>query len=176
RRPQIGENAQQGGLARSVRPDQTDHFAGTNRHVDLAQQRHAAEAHCKPLGFDLHYSSLRNRKIKLNRNGAPIIAVTTPSFSSGSTGNRRMPISAASVSAAPPRPLTHSRRPGRYATSGRRMWGTTRPTNPIDPVTATALPTANAVPAMSCSLNRGRLTPRLVAVSSPNVSASSAGP
>ena len=52
-------------------------------------------------------ASTRNRK-----KGAPISAVTTPSFSSGPAGNSRTTMSEASSNAAPPMALAGSRRLG----------------------------------------------------------------
>ena len=51
----------------------------------------------------------------------------------------------------------------------------TRVNKPIAPVTATAAPTASAAPATSWVRRRRRSKPRLAAVSSPRLSASSAG-
>ena len=60
-----------------------------------------------------------------------------------------MAISAASSIAAPPKAEAGSSRDGRAPTHGRRICGTTNPTKPTAPATATPAPTAAAVPRIS---------------------------
>src|SRR6185436_18132185 len=95
-RSQVCKDAQQCRLARAVRTDQADHLARAQREVDALQNCEATEANRDAARCDLHQSSPRKRQIRLSRNGAPMRAVITPSFSSGLTGRTRTAMSAAS--------------------------------------------------------------------------------
>jgi hypothetical protein len=76
---------------------------------------------------------MRNKK-----KGAPIKEVTTPSINSRCGEITRTIMSAAVMSRAPPTALGINKAEGRWRTRGRKRWGTTKPTKPIEPVTATA--------------------------------------
>ena len=119
-RLKIGEDAHQRRLAGPVRTDESDHLAGADGAVDARERALLAEADGRVRRDDAHQASRRRRSIRLNRNGAPTSAVTTPNLSSGWIGARRTPMSAQSSAIAPPNPLTRSSRPGRWPTSGRR--------------------------------------------------------
>ena len=83
----------------------------------------------------------RVRNSRCRKNGVPINAVTTPSFSSLLVGITRTSTSAAVSSTAPASADGTRSFDGRAPVHGRRMCGTTSPTKPIAPLTATQAPT-----------------------------------
>src|SRR5690606_38727795 len=138
---------QQRALSRAVRADQTDELAGPKVERYRLERDPRAVPNADAVERERHEASFPlRRRIRCRKKGAPIRAVTTPSLSSGPGGIKRIAISAASVSAAPARKLGPSSRLGWCPTHGRSRCGTTRPTKPMTPLTATAAPTASAVP------------------------------
>src|SRR5690606_30767162 len=139
-KPQSG--AQKRGLAGTIRADQPDEFARAYGEGDILDHGATATAHGQVLQRkQCHASTLRIFQIRWRKNGAPTSAVRTPSFRSRSGAISRVAISAASSTAAPPSAEAGKSREGLAPTSGRSTCGTTRPTNPIAPATATDAPT-----------------------------------
>ena len=103
-------------------------------------------------------------------------AVKTPSFKSRSGNKPCAALSANKTIAAPPKADAGSNREGTPPIKGRKICGTTNPTNPIAPVTAVAAPTDSAVPDTTISRNRTIRMPKASAASSPNVKASNPRP
>src|SRR5690606_17987958 len=144
---QAKDRAHQRRLAGAVRADQADKLALADGEGDAVQHFATAEIGVEiGDGKQRHSIVLRERQISHRKNGAPTMAVRTPSFRSRSGAISRTRMSAASSIAAPPRALAGSRRDGILPTSGRKMCGTTSPTKPIAPATAVAAPTEAAVP------------------------------
>src|SRR5690606_35662046 len=159
-----GQAVEQGGLARAVRADDAQHFAGRQGQIDALQ----ALVHAQVLGTNqLHFC--RSRHTSQMNSGAPISEVSTPSLSSRPGGSSRTTRSAQSTSVAPANIDGISRRSGRCRTSGRIRCGTTRPTKPMAPATATAEPTSTAAPSTISRLPRLTFRPRLCAVCSPRL-------
>src|SRR5690606_5917984 len=113
RREHAGERAYESRLARAVGADEPDQLARGHRDVDPVDDAMAAERDADVARAEKGHGTARLVRSTRNRkNGAPISAVTTPSFSSGPAGSRRTTMSAASSSAAPPNALAGRRRPG----------------------------------------------------------------
>ena len=125
--------------------------------------------------WSCHCSSLLTLKIRYKNTGAPISAVTTPSFSSALVGIQRTAMSAASNKLAPPTALANMSCAGSFLQARRSRCGTTKPTKPMMPVTATPAPTHKAVPRIILRCVVRTFMPRLLAVTSPRLSPRAAG-
>ena len=151
-RDETRERAQQRALAGAVRPDERHELAGLERDRRRPHGRVRFVANLDVECGERHRRHAPRAELRITRcrkNGAPSSAVTTPSLSSGPGGSRRIAMSASVASRAPPRKLGSSSRLGCWPTARRSRCGTTRPTKPTTPVTATAPPTASAVPPMT---------------------------
>src|SRR5690606_16514263 len=155
---------QQGGFARAVGADDAEHFSGFQVQVDV----HQPLADAQVLDAD-QIHRLRSFQTSQMNSGAPSSEVSTPSFSSRPGGSRRTPISARHTRIAPASAAGISSRSGRCCPSGRRICGTSRPTKPILPATATEEPTSMAAPSTSMMLPKRTFRPRLRATSSPRL-------
>src|SRR5690554_6085087 len=141
------QTVQQGGLACTVGAYDAKHFSGFQVQVDV----HQPLADAQVLNAD-QIHRLRSFHTSQMNSGAPSREVSTPSFSSRPGGNRRTPISARQTRMAPASAAGINKRSGRCCTSGRRICGTSRPTKPILPATATDEPTSMAAPSTSMML------------------------
>ena len=108
--------------------------------------------------------------------GTPRNAVSTPSLSGVAVGITRTAMSDALSNMAPASADGSSTADGLRSVNRRTRCGTTSPTNPIAPDTATAPPTPIAIPASKTRRTRPRSVPSDRAPSSPSDSASSARP
>ncbi len=99
---QPGHRAQQGGLARPVRPDQGEPAAGADRERHPAQHRDPVQVHGEILhGDGAHVRiALVERRIQTNT-GEPASAVTTPIGSSAGATTVRAAVSASTRKPAP---------------------------------------------------------------------------
>ena len=100
---QPGDGPEHGGLARAVRSDQRDPFAGRHRDADTVQGGGGAETDPQVIDADHDVSALARRERSTKRkNGAPIAAVMTPIGTSVSGCTVLAAMSASTRNAAPP--------------------------------------------------------------------------
>src|SRR5690606_10404247 len=158
------EALQQGGFAGAVGADHPEHFTGDEVQVDVGDASADAEL---PDSDQIHH--LRSFQTSQMNSGAPSREVSTPSLSSRPGGSRRTTISAAPTRMAPASVAGISRRSGLCFTRGRRICGTSRPTKPMLPATATEEPTSMEAPSTSMLLPSRWLRPMLRASSSPTL-------
>src|SRR5439155_1458539 len=163
------QRAQQRRLPGSVRADQAHDLARAD--ADVAVVEHFAVAvsgddrACRERGHTSIRRRWRSRRPR--KNGPPTSPVTTPTGSSAGESTVRAPMSARTSVTAPRRKLAGTSRACAAPRTGRIAWGTTRPTKPITPASATAAPVSSAVTARIAAVERSRSTPRVAAVSSP---------
>src|SRR5690606_7561727 len=185
---QPGDRLEQGGLAGAVRADDREPAAGRGGEPDVGEHRPAAETHAQAAhlhpgrpGEDrwcgrAHTPSRLVARRTAMKNGAPTNAVTTPIGSSAGASASRATRSARTRKAAPP--SSESGSTVRYDQPARRRtaWGTTAPTNPMGPLTATADAVASDAASSTATRVRPACRPRLVASSSPTESTSRSRP
>src|SRR6185436_3896581 len=178
RAQQADHAAEQRRLACAIRTEHCRHAAGGELHGDGVEDAASAAFECQldstQSGIDLHVTCLRIEYSKAKKNGAPIRDITTPSCTSEPPGSSRTTTSPASTSAAPPAALGTSRDEGFAPMSGRNRCGTTSPTKPMMPDTATLAPTTSPTPPANSHCARPRSIPSERAPISPSVRASSA--
>src|SRR5690606_34799430 len=117
-----GQAVEQGGLARAVRADDAQHFAGRQGQIDALQ----ALVHAQVLGTNqLH--SCASRHTSQTNSRSPITEVSSPCLSSRPGGNIRTTKSANSTSVATASIEEIKRRTRRSLTSGRTRCGTITP-------------------------------------------------
>ena len=94
---QTGQRVEQCGLAGAVGADQAEQLTGRQRQIDVVQARR----HVQGTGSNQRHR-VRSRQTSQMNSGAPTSAVSTPSLTSRSGGNRRTTMSATTTSVAPP--------------------------------------------------------------------------
>src|SRR5690625_2527669 len=157
---------QQRALARAVATDDDDEFTAAQVQAHLAQQRPAGDAHFQLADLEkvaaAHGSLriLRSRSSRYRKNGPPSTAVTIPIGSSAGTMMVRDTRSASMSSSAPSSALAGSSTRWFGPNQRRIRCGTTRPTKPIMPETATPAPTPRATRATMIHLTVSTGTPR----------------
>src|SRR5258706_8459073 len=135
---EAGHQAEQRRLARTVRSDDGEPLAASDDQVDRSD--HLAPAvpagHVAKLEDQIAHSSYPRcvRRRRNRKNGAPMTAVTTPT---GTSPRTRATTSAATIRLAPASADSGRTTRAFGPTTSRTTWGTTRPTNPISPLTAT---------------------------------------
>ena len=105
--------------------------------------------------------------------GPPMSAVTMPTGSSRGSNRVRAAVSAQTRKIAPASAESGSSARCRGPTSSRTACGSTSPTKPIAPLTATIAPVSSAVPRSSQRAALPTCTPSAAAAVSPNANASS---
>ena len=119
--------------------------------LDVRRRRASWRRHASA-GRAAHHEMQEERRAEQRRHDAEL-ELRAPAAAAES---RRRRVSRA---ARRPRKLGSSRRLGCWPTARRSKCGTTRPTKPTTPVTATAPPTASAVPPMTSACVRLRVEP-----------------
>src|SRR5690606_37876032 len=159
---QPGEGAEQSGFAGAVGADHAEQLAAFQAQIERVE----ATGYAQPV--EVHqFHRCRSRQTSQMNNGAPISAVSTPSFSSRPAGSRRTAMSARQTSSPPSSAEGSSRRSGRWRTSGRTRCGTSRPTKPMSPATATEAPTSRAQARTTWREPWRTFRPRVSATASP---------
>src|SRR5690606_34751410 len=173
------ERAQRGRLAGAVRPD--DGREGAPGGVEVHIVHELALAHPHRQAAHLHacaraHARLLRRSSSAANTGAPMSAVTIPTGSSRGSNAARASVSAHTRNTAPARAESGSsaRLPGPM--SSRTACGSTSPTKPIAPETATSAPVSSAPPPSSAQRAPVTGTPRAAAERSPKAKASSTRP
>src|SRR5205823_5628293 len=125
-----------------VRSDQRDETIRSEGHVDLVQDRARAVAGAqRARGQCRHATSRRRARTRRKRkNGAPSRPVMTPTGSSAGESTLRAPVSARTSRLAPAKKLAIASVRWVAPTIGRSACGTTSPTKPTSPASATAAP------------------------------------
>src|SRR5690606_24586824 len=124
-RHEPGHGLEERALACTVRSDEPDELPGRKLEGRLDDRSALPVAHADAFELERHrFPSRPCRRISCRKNGAPISAVTTPSFNSGPGGIMRIATSARSVSVAPATKHGTSRRRGWWPTQGLSMCGT----------------------------------------------------
>ncbi|CAI7652318.1 unnamed protein product, partial [Penicillium discolor] len=175
------EHAEQGGLARAVRPDEGVHLAGVDGDGRVVEDGASVpDAHREPLAPQAraHAHPPDRRRVRTRsqrKNGPPTRDVIMPMGRSASGTAVRATRSAAAMRSAPPRAeaITSGRCAGPI--SMRMRWGTTRPANPMIPAKATAAQTSSATVTITTIRSSSTGTPRCRAVRSPRAKRSRLG-
>src|SRR5690554_1402605 len=141
------QTVQQGRFASPVGTQNAQHLALMQAQTDIMQ----ALFNRQTMSAD-QFHRLRSFQTSQINSGVPRIEVSTPSFNSRPGGNNRTQISAAQTRMAPASAAGISSRSGRCCTSGRSKCGTSKPTKPMLPATATELPTSRAAPSTNMML------------------------
>src|SRR5690606_33580394 len=165
---QAQERAQQRALARPVRPEHRVERTGSDIHRYISQGGGGRPRvpDRDPVRGDSHDAPVLRRR-STRKNGTPTNAVMTPMGISVGASARRAARSASVRNAAPARKESGRRERWSEPTSSRTAWGTTRPTKPITPATATPEAVISAATARDVRLTPSTSAPRWCAVSSP---------
>ncbi len=165
-----GDDPQQGRLARAVGARPAPPAPRARRERDVAQDRPAAGLDGDPVDPDrgaAHSSyPVRARRRSARKNGAPMTAVTTPTGTPPSSRATDVGARRAGSPRTAPRSAARAARSARRAAAPRA--GTTRPTNPMSPATATPAAVTSDASASRITRSRRTSTPRCAAASSPS--------
>ncbi|OLL89037.1 Macrophage infectivity potentiator-related protein [Pseudonocardia sp. Ae356_Ps1] len=168
------EALEQGGLARSVGPDEGEHRAVGDGQGGVVHDRVPAVADADAVddepGAHTPTAPVALRRSTYRKKGTPIAAVRMPIGSSVGASTRRAAVSDQTTTSAPS--STHTGRVRRWSApnSSRARFGTTSPTNPMLPDTATTAPVSSPVRTNSAARSRVGSVPRAEAASSPSTS------
>src|SRR5712691_4943414 len=167
---QRGEDAsdqlQERRFPRAVRAGEGHELRRFERSAHLAQRAGAVVGERHTANLERH----RPLRSSERKNGTPRIAVNAPTGSSAEGRMTLDTVSARTRSVAPPRAESGRRKRKSRCQMRRMRWGTSRPTKPMIPLTATAAPVTMDAAANPIRLTRSTSTPRDFASSSPNVS------